>query len=63
MLAPVSRNALLYAVCGDDIHARMRVATRFFPNRSVNEKKFSLFLAHMRPTSQNKPNQTPEQGF
>ena len=43
VLTPASRNALLYAVCGDDIHALMHAVTQFFPNRSVNEKIFAFF--------------------
>lgn len=42
-LAPLAQNALLYAVCGDDIHAHIRVATRFFADRHVGEKLFRLF--------------------
>lgn len=42
-LASLAQNALLYAVCGDDIHAHMRVATRFFADRHVGEKFFRPF--------------------
>lgn len=46
VLTPASRNVLLYAVCGDDIHALMHAVTQFFPNRSINEKNFRFFCPH-----------------